>query len=268
MDDTRRRVFCNSLGDWLDNQVPIATFVDFLDLVRVTDRLLWLLLSKRIGALKFRLAQALSFVQDCHDRRDLAHWIVNWLDGDHPPTNVLVGATVVDQAEADRDIPKLLAVPAAARFLSVEPMLGPISFEGMFASAVLNDGTNVLEALDWVICGGESGAQARPMHPDWARSLRDQCESAGVPFLFKQWGEWAEEDTGLPQPLVAREGDPEFDAEMARHDGFISLAGHFVLDPDQMADGVPYRGLVRPGKKGAGRLLDGIEHNGFPELLR
>ena len=98
----------------------------------------------------------------------------------------------------------------------------------------------------------------------WARSLRDQCHAAVVHFLFKQWGEWAEEDTGMPEPLIAREGDPEFAEQLHRHDGFLSLDGHFVTDPDDMVDGVPYRGLMRPGKKAAGRLLDGVEHNGFP----
>lgn len=118
--------------------------------------------------------------------------------------------------------------------------------------------------IDWIICGGESGPHARPMHPDWARTLRDQCAAAGVPFLFKQWGEWAEIDTGMAQPLVAREGDPEFHAEIAKHDGFLSLEGHFVTDPEAMIAGVAYRGLIRPGKKAAGRVLDGRLHDEFP----
>ena len=172
-----------------------------------------------------------------------------------PPANVWLGATVVNQEEADRDIPKLLAVPARVRFLSIEPMLGPISFEGMFANARnIADHTNALEVLDWIIVGGESGPGARPMHPDWARSLRDQCAAAGVPFLFKQWGEWAH---AKPRP-------PE-------------TPGHFALAPREFEGSiVPISRyprmfasfgcsvLVRIGKKAAGRLLDGIEHNGFP----
>ncbi|MGM3015920.1 DUF5131 family protein, partial [Bacillus cereus group sp. BC329] len=92
--------------------------------------------------------------------------------------------TVVNQEEADRDIQKLLAVPARVRFLSIEPMLGPVDLKMDLRAT----GRHV----DWVICGGESGPGARPMYPDWARSLRDQCKAAGVPFLFKQWGEWAQ----------------------------------------------------------------------------
>jgi protein gp37 len=88
--------------------------------------------------------------------------------------NVWLGVTVENQETANGRIPLLLKTPAAKRFISVEPMLGEINFR--------------MDSLDWVICGGESGHGARPMHPDWARSLRDQCKSAGVPFWFKGWG--------------------------------------------------------------------------------
>lgn len=246
-DGRRFRVFCASLSDVFDNQAPDAWRLDLFALIAATPQLDWLLLTKRIG-------NVAPYLQ----RDGLAFDLMG--------RNVWLGITVVNQVEAERDIPKLLKVPARVRFLSVEPMIGPINFAGMFANpANPADGTNALEALDWIICGGESGHKARPMHPDWARSLRDQCAAADVRFLFKQWGEWAEEDTGLPAPLVAREGDPEFDAEVARHDGFISLDGHFVTASDDMAYGVAYRGLMRSGKKATGRLLDGIEHNEFPQ---
>jgi protein gp37 len=102
--------------------------------------------------------------------------MLDYLQDRDPLANVWLGVSVENQA-ADKRIPLLLRTPGAVRFLSCEPLLGPIALEG-------------LERLDWVICGGQSGPHARRMHPDWARSLRDQCIAAGVPFFFKQWGEW------------------------------------------------------------------------------
>ena len=102
--------------------------------------------------------------------------MLDYLQDRLPLSNVWLGVTVEDQP-ADKRIPMMLQTPAAVRFLSCEPLLGAITIEG-------------LERLDWVICGGESGPHARRMHPDWARSLRDQCKAAGVPFFFKQWGAW------------------------------------------------------------------------------
>ena len=172
----------------------------------------------------------------------------NWQVQDYP--NVWLGATVVNQAEADRDIPKLLAVPARVRFLSVEPMLGPISltniqvggghghheFDPIVTGNALKRADPAAPSLRWVICGGESGPKARPMRAAWAQSLRDQCDAAGVPFLFKQWGEWI----GADQAAGA-------------------LAG-----TDEASPGAPSDYSVHIGKKASGRLLDGRTHDGFP----
>lgn len=150
---------------------------------------------------------------------------------------------MVNQAEADRDIPKLLAVPAAKRFLSMEPLLGPVELglcdcdHGSVPAPQNAGGVTCPKCngtggrlVDWVIVGGESGPGARPMHPDWARSLRDQCQAAGVPFLFKQWGEWAPDE------------------------GFVSLS-HPMHEWGE-GDAITTRSWRR-GKKAAGRLLDG-----------
>ena len=164
----RQRVFCASLADVFDNVVPAQWRVDLFNLIAATPRLDWLLLTKRIGNVVPML-------------RDMG--------GASFPANVWLGATVVNQAEANRDIPKLLAVPARVRFLSIEPMLGPISLD---AALWTYEGPKRIarDLLHWVIAGGESGPAARPMHPDWPRRLREQCAEAGVPFLFKQWGEY------------------------------------------------------------------------------
>jgi protein gp37 len=231
----RPRVFCASMGDWLDLDAPLDAFVRLLDTVRATPELDWLLLSKRIGNWRKRLEQALARVDETEGSdSELAQWIESWLAGS-APANAWIGATVVDQAEADRDLPKLLAVPARVRFLSIEPMLGAVDVFSSITGELLHVSGNEFDpgCIDWVICGGESGPSARPMHPDWARSLRDQCAAAGVPFHFKQWGEWL----GAMQ-----DGDHEHDpVELNATDR-----------------------SVRVGKKAAGRLLDGIEHNGFP----
>ena len=128
--------------------------------------------------------------------------MADFFQGQTLPYNVWLGVTVEDQKSADQRIPFLLKVPAARRFLSCEPLLGPIDLTDITSNLLpggpeqwnVLDRQEALEAengapntiIDWVIVGGESGPKARPMHPDWARSLRDQCAAAGVPFLFKQ----------------------------------------------------------------------------------
>lgn len=230
----RPRVFCASLADVFDNAVDPQWRADLFGLIMKTPHLDWLLLTKRIGNVKPMLAE-------------LAHGSdpdLSLLDM-MPLPNVWIGATIVNQEEADRDIPKLLAVPAKVRFLSMEPLLGPVDLR--FTNGLVHGCDAADYQLDWVIVGGESGPGARPMHPTWARFLRDQCQEAGVPFLFKQWGEWmpAEKDGNtvkLTFPIDGPHGpaNPEF------HDW-----------PDGACS-------ARVGKKAAGRLLDGRTWDEFP----
>lgn len=209
----RYRVFCASLADVFDNAVPVGWRMDMFTLIADTPHLDWLLVTKRVGNV-MPMCSGDGLMFDMLSQR------------------VWLGITVCNQEEADRDIPKLLAVPARVRFLSMEPLLGPVSFAGMFANPFdYRDGTNALEELDWVIVGGESGHGARPMHPDWVRGLRDQSAAAGVPFLFKQWGEFA------PNWLNDDDGN--------------KIPGSEWID--------------RMGKKIAGRLLDGVQHDGYPQ---
>jgi protein gp37 len=219
----RQRVFCASLADVFDNAVPIEWLRDLCALIELTPNLDWLLLTKRIGNVFERLIEARS-----HD----------WAAGQR---NVWLGITVVNQAEADRDIPKLLKTPARLRFLSVEPLLGPVDLRLMQRSygfpkhiSAAGRAYGMPQGLHWVIAGGESGPEARPMHPDWARDLRDQCAAASVPFLFKQWGEWAPYDR-------------------SRINGAVLATPKSLDEPIQ-----------RFGKKLAGRLLDGREWNEVP----
>ncbi|TRZ48228.1 DUF5131 family protein [bacterium] len=203
-------------------------------------------------------------ISNLHTTKLAAHSII-W-----PLKNVWLGCSVENQATADERIPLLLRTPAAVRFVSYEPALGPLDLDGdsYSLSGWLRgwhcesehdnrcDGscsagrcpvpTQVQnEKLDWVIVGGESGPGARPMHPGWARSVRDQCQAAGVPFFFKQWGEWAE----AMAPTQKIEKDPgSFQ---------IGKNGPWIFDDGSIS--------VRTGKKLAGRLLDGREWNEFPE---
>lgn len=280
---SRRRVFCASLADWLDNEVDIEWFADLLDLIRRTPNLDWLLLTKRIGNWSARMVEAQILAEDDPTGSELCEWITAWING-RPPANVWIGATVVNQEEADRDIPKLLQVPARIRFLSIEPMLGAIDLSSAWhgESALIADcwgdcawcsnGHPPLHncqsgrqsdseynkgrsGLDWVICGGESGPNARPLHPDWISGLRDQCDEDGVAFLFKQWGEYRP-SSQCPQdcPIEPTAVHISGRVENLPQDAFRHLS---LRDPEWV-------GMCRVGKKVAGNLLDGRQHLEWP----
>ena len=179
-----------------------------------------------------------------------------------PLPNVWLGVSVEDQARADERIPDLLATPTAVRWLSCEPLLGPVSFRwlpGFDYKSKQARGLSIneydgLRSLDWIVAGGESGPGARPMHPDWARSLREQCEAAGVPFFFKQWGRFA------PFEHLSSADWHGDGALLVSRDGRTRRADGVDLDPSEEAPMIP------SGKKDAGRLLDGVEHNAMPVL--
>ena len=191
--------------------------MDLFKLIAETPNLTWLILTKRIGNVMGMCSHdGLMFDQ-------LA--------------NIWLGATVVNQEEADRDIPKLLQIPAKVRFLSMEPLLGLVDlrFEDVPGVMLSRIGTGI----DWVIVGGESGAKARPMHPDWAYSLRDQCAAAGVPYFFKQWGEYAPTDKAF---------NPDKGMRLFTWGG-------------ENNNGVT---VDRVGNKAAGNLLSNIPYQEFP----
>lgn len=195
----RRKVFCASLADVFDNQAPIKWLVDLLDLISGTPHLDWLLLTKRPQNIAKRLRAAAEAGAGV-----VSGFVWQWLDGGNLPANVWLGTTVENQEEADRRIPHLLAVPAAVRFLSCEPLLGPVRLHDLSAEnhrtidalrgeswrwgaeGVRYDLTTGASRLSWIIAGGESGGGKRPMDLAWMRSLRDQCAAVGIPFFGKQ----------------------------------------------------------------------------------
>lgn len=250
----RPRVFCASLADWLDDEVPVAWLVRLLELIQLTPEMDWLLLTKRPQNWERRMEAAWKESPTCLAKK----WLAALRGGGKPPHNIWLGTTVENQAWADARVPLLLNIPAVVRFLSCEPLLGPVDLRDVRCMDALK-GVHIypesdpLGKIDWVICGGESGPGARPMHPDWARGLRDQCVESNVAFFFKQWGEF-------------RPASPtDFDDAKA-------LIGWVQIDGGTHQQDVPMHDadelMVKVGKKGAGRVLEGRTWDEMPGTTR
>lgn len=209
----RPRVFCASLADWLDEEVPIEWLQDLLALVMECPHLDFLMLTKRpqnwakhIEAVLMRIEREPEWeTNERHPLLPLRNWLADWFVLRRPPENVWIGTTVEDQARADERIPQLLDIPARVRFLSCEPLLGPVEighWNEPQTDAVPR--SYRIDGIHWVIAGGESGNGCRPMEIEWARSLKDQCAAAGVPFYMKQLGgtfDHRSELTDFPEDL-------------------------------------------------------------------
>lgn len=175
----RARVFCASLADWLDHKAPTQWRVDLLDLIAATSHLDWLLLTKRPESWNARM----------HEAMDAGSKLVHaWLDGT-PPANVWIGTSIEDQEHAEERMPEIAEIPAAVKFLSVEPLLGPLDLSYWLTQSIV-------PKVQWVIVGGESGPGARPMQAEWVKTMRDECAMARVAFFFKQWGGVKKKETG------------------------------------------------------------------------
>lgn len=275
----RQRVFCASMADVFDNAVPVQWRIDLMKLIAATPNLDWLILTKRIGNAAAMLEEA------CRGATDGR---TGWSDNVLP--NVFLGATIVNQVEADRDIVKLLAVPAAIRFLSMEPLLGPVELTGHEYSLALglSEGIDWLTGrtsqyssifggstspwldrddydfpkdhrdprIHWVSVGGERSIVARIIQIAWVRSLRDQCKQASVPFLFKQWGDWGPDFEGAMTCESC--GVTKFDSCAKNND--CSRCGTTTW----LAADKPLDSMRLVGAQHSGRLLDGVLHNEFP----
>ena len=255
--------FVNSMGDLFHEDVPDEWIDQVFAVMALCPQHIFQVLTKRSARMRdyisklsnIRLAIA---AREITQSRNTFFFVSDKLG---PLPNVWLGVSVEDQRRANERIPDLLDTLAAVRFVSMEPLLGPVNLlvtdkrghdisalRGIAVDPTDPEGADEYyrtEKLDWVICGGESGPGARPMYPDWARALRDQCVAAGVPFFFKQWGEWAPIDDdhwSFPSgwdDVKARErsrvfGDMEF---------------------------------LRVGKSRAGRLLDGREWSQMPAAV-
>jgi protein gp37 len=265
-----RRVFVNSMSDLFHEAVP-DEFIDAVFMAMIcAPQHHFQILTKRPLRMGAYLTTPLRLENIYMQRYGISG---SPLDAeDWPLPNVHLGVSIEDQPTADERIPILLETPAAVRFISYEPALGPVDLQHLQPGdppveiAALNGTHGVLRPhrgvspkLDWVIAGGESGPRARPPHPDWFRSLRDQCAAAGAPFFFKQWGEW------IPRKLYEESGK-----------GKNYPWGVINLDGDWFDQTTAWNGregkdsstreytMLRVGKKTAGALLDGREHKEFP----
>lgn len=224
-----------SLCDPFDGEVGDAWRDDFVAEIEATPDLDWLLLTKR------------------------PHLAAKYWARRRMPANVALGVTAETQAMADLRIPQLLAIEGPNfRFVSIEPMLGPIDLTAIpraRAEGFMRPLDGRFRTLDWVIAGGESGPNSRASHPAWFRDLRDQCVAAGVAFFFKQWGDWA------PSTEEAARGNPR--------SGWRMLRGHPHLPKVEElypANGAAF--VANVGKKVAGAELDGRHWRQLPPQLQ
>jgi protein gp37 len=275
------RIFVNSLADLFHEDVPDEFIARVFAVMAVAERHTFQVLTKRHGRMKallnnqfFRAAVRAKMPADHRPPPGELAW---------PLSNVWMGVSVENQKWADIRIPALLETPAAVRWISAEPLLGPLDLGAYLTPAPPLDrlwcptvkrqidriGTAACTCRDahrsarlgWIVAGGESGPKARPPHPDWFRRLRNQCDSAHVPFLLKQWGTWGE--------LPKRPGDPG--VTVSSKDGTVYLPGDLTY-PDGPRYGEALRAghggtlhqMYRVGKKAAGRELDGREHDEYP----
>lgn len=281
-----RRIFVNSMSDLFHAKVPaeyiaevwammaLAPHHTFLIFTKRHGRMHSLLNSDRFGGLVY---MAINAVLAQGNRWKIADEVISAaLDGFArgnfavlPHVQLFVSAENQDYAR--QRIPALLDTPAAVRGVSLEPLLGPIDLThldvegyphaaGMYQiNALTGRNTDMgrpcadVPALDWVIVGGETGHTARPMHPDWARSLRDQCERFGVPFMFKQWGQW-----------TATPADPSLWEPHA----WVNVATGEVADEQRASEGGDWVGMWKLGKHKTGRELDGQIWDEFPRARK
>ncbi len=284
-----QRIFVNSMSDLFHENVTDEMRDKIFAVMALCPQHTFQVLTKRPERMldyasgETRFAQIAAFADAFAAKMGWDEWIPQW-----PLPNVWLGVSVENQKAADERISLLLQTLAAVRFISAEPLLGPVNVDPWFIDRDFqcsgfipaeradnpycqcggheSDPCHHSPAglLDWVIVGGESGPGARPMHPEWARSLRDQCIAAGVPFFFKQWGEWLpwEFDGGYAElksqagKLMDRHGLPDEDAEAERRGWKFSE----LFDQDG-----EIVGWQRVGKKAAGHLLDGAEWHQMPE---
>lgn len=229
-----KRIFVNSMSDLFHESVPDYFIVQVFQTMAAAPQHIFQILTKRPKRM--------------HDLLVAFRWRDDEIGGD-PLPNVHLGVSCEDQKTADERIPLLLQTPAAIRWVSAEPLLGPINLDSAVGSNSQFPTPN--SRPDWLVVGGESGPGARPMHPAWARSLRDQCVAAAVPYFFKQWGAW------LPLDQLAND-----DVNSSGED-----SSHVHLWPGSRFPGIAKNGdCVRIGKRAAGRHLDGREWNEMPDI--
>ena len=245
-----RMIFVCSLADLFQDEVPTAFIAEVFAVISLCPQHTFQVLTKRHGRMRSLLKSPEFWALVDNARRVRGYEPLRGLG--EPPVlpNAWIGVSTENQKWADIRIPALLQTPAAVRWISAEPLLGPIVLRDAWLGSDPHK-----PRLSWTVVGGESGPNARPMHPQWARGLRDQCVDAGVAYHFKQFGEWA------PTDEVMSGNDHR---TMAMHPaGMVALTIDNPFNPFER--GHPYwEGLRRVGKKAAGRQLDGRTWDEYP----
>lgn len=238
-----RMVFVDSMSDLFHERVPFAFILCVYDIMIGCPQHTFQILTKRPD-------RALEFYRYWENLPIHAH-------GQYPPKNIWLGVSAENQQAADERIPILLQIDAAVRFVSCEPSLGPVDMKGwIYKNGMWLAGDN---RIDLVIAGGETGSGARPMHPNWARWLREQCQLAGASFFFKSWGEW------LPDSQVAEHNPRHWPLFSRRPFGTLDINGEFT--PGVYPAKFPVDQQVcmyRVGRRNSGGLLDGQEWHQLP----
>lgn len=323
-----RKIFVNSMSDLFHAKITDEFIAQVFAVMAAAPQHVFQILTKRHARMRSLLSSPAFGEMVWRAFTDLDHPGKDWetaerLIGDRQPGTVMrpipwvhLGVSVENQRWADIRIPALLDTPAAVRWISAEPLLGPIDLHGPIATEgplrgsrprltywlsgrphwgpeQRDDRGNAYQEpavgprIDWVVAGGESGPGARPMHPAWIRTLRDQCADADVPFLFKQWGDWGPAPFKVPvcdpavgwlgtdEELVAAKGRSESAGATHVHTGHwymkdgdqawhVHEIGHKPWSLERVALPEGMEPIRRWGKKRAGRELDGREHDGYP----
>lgn len=305
-------IFASSTSDFFHEEIPMDQVAQLFGVMIAAHHLRghrFQVLTKRSGRMReflnnddfWELANVeagmhiMEHVDPLDRRSDDARATCSTYGRHNPPPGIWLGVSVEDQPRADERIPDLIWTPAEVRFLSCEPLLGPVDLTSVKAMrwpeepnldedwrfdalevggyywvdgedgrpGYSGDGPKREHRIDWVIAGGESGQRARPMHPDWVRGLRDQCaaatlhgDDAPVPFFFKQWGEYH------PSDAADHPEDCKSDNIVAFRPDRTTTYSHWEAAYWASREGE--QGVCRIGKKAAGRLLDGVEHSGVP----
>jgi protein gp37 len=218
-----RIVFVCSMGDLFHESASFQQISAVFSVMADCDQHIFIVLTKRPERL-VQFAEWKSWANDVQN--------IPW----RPSANVWLGVTAENQEQAMIRIPYLISIPAAVKFVSIEPMLSQVDLDDTLQYTLKHHAGGLKNCLSWVICGGESGHNARPLHPDWVRSLRNQCQDSGAPFFFKQWGEW------MPHGTI-------------RNYNFLNPKKEKVAGVDVM---------VKVGKHRSGNLLDGVKYEEYP----
>lgn len=295
-----RRIFWNAHGDMFHADVPTAWIDRCFAVMALTPQHIHQVLTKRADRMHeyfsdpswaSRISSVVNaWPSDKIGRGNEFTADFNLCFGNFLP-NVWLGVSAEDQKRFEERTDLLMLTPAAVRWASVEPMLGAIvgtapadSTFRMLSTWYGPDGfdetgsqperdrmSGYFPRLDWLVCGGESGPGARPMHPSWVRNLRDQCAEAGTAFFFKQWGEWAPvcamDDALIDNcyhPAPERHPDASRRCKVEQHILHEDGSRHHFLEPRAFWQGTGAMTMMKVGKAKAGRLLDGVQHDGMP----